>query len=210
MKRRLSESTFQGATVDSRKRREVAAAAAQLITEGGVTDYRVATEKAVRMLGYEGKSSFPDNHEVGIAVQERLALFHLPAQTLELRYLRESALELMRRLAQFSPLLRGPVHTGLANRFSSIELELIADDEKAVELFFLNNGVDYQLVTNKLERESPVILKYRFSFRNCPVLATVFMSAADRARSRKLSRNNEPPFDIKSLMAVLQQGQPCP
>jgi hypothetical protein len=50
----------------------------------------------------------------------------------------------MRRLEQFAPTLVGGVAAGWATTHSDIRLELVADDEKPVELALLNAGVSYR------------------------------------------------------------------
>lgn len=118
---------------------EIAHAAARLIAEEGMA-WGPAKIKALRELGLPARTPLPPSELVEDALREHLALFQADTQPAELRWLREEALRWMARLADFDPLLTGAVWRGVANRWSTIHLQLYADDAKAPEIALLNAG----------------------------------------------------------------------
>ncbi len=118
---------------------EVAQAAARLIAEEGMA-WGPAKLKALRELGLPPRTPLPPSELVEEALHEHLAIFQAETQPAELRWLREQALRWMARLAAFEPLLTGAVWRGTANRWSTIHLQLYADDPKAPEIALLNAG----------------------------------------------------------------------
>lgn len=125
-------------------RREIAAQAARLIAEGGLTDYGAAKRKAARQLGFREVDALPDNAEVEAAVRSYQELYQADEQRGRIESMRAAALELMQELAGFSPMISGGVWTGVATRGSRIDLDLFCDGEKPVEMFLLNRGLPYQ------------------------------------------------------------------
>lgn len=185
-------------------RRRIACVAAKLIAEEGLTDYQAAKMKAARSLGCDKKEALPDNREIEAAVREHLAIFQSDSQPRELRALREIASVVMRRLQPFSPQLLGPVLTGTANRFSSIELELIVGEEKALDLYFLNEHVVYEVVVHDSGNLRKQRRGYKFSFANVPIMASAFMSAAERAQHGLNGGTNNDRADLAGVRALLQ------
>jgi hypothetical protein len=129
---------------DRSVRCEIAYRAARLIAEDGLTDFAAAKQKAARQMGVSEKGVLPDNHEIEAALKTYQSLFQRDTQPQECRALREVALNVMGRLDRFSPWLVGSVLTGSANRFSQIELEIVAEDAKQLEMFFLNEGIPFE------------------------------------------------------------------
>jgi hypothetical protein len=118
---------------------EIAHTAARLIAEEGMA-WGPAKQKALRELGLPARTALPASELVEDALREHLALFQADTQPAELRWLREEALRWMGRLVEFGPLLTGAVWRGVANRWSTIHLQLYADDAKAPEIALLNAG----------------------------------------------------------------------
>ncbi len=128
-------------------RAEIAAAAARMIAEDGA-DYATAKRKAARLVLGNQKvrgDILPDNAQVEAEVREYQALFLGDVQPERLRQLRRLALELMERLAEFSPYLTGAVLNGTAGEHSDIHLHLFADNSKDVAVFLLNANIDYHV-----------------------------------------------------------------
>jgi hypothetical protein len=127
-------------------RREIAAAAARLVADGGL-DYAGAKRKAVRLL-LDGESvprgAMPDNDEVDEALREHLALFDAGHATRVAR-MRRVALALMRALADFRPHLTGAVWKGIVAEHAPIHLQLFHDDVKDVAIRLLDDGIEFEV-----------------------------------------------------------------
>lgn len=129
-----------------RNRARIAQAAARLIAEHGLNDWRVAKRKACRELGLPDHEALPGNEEVERALRDYNTLFQGAAQEASLRAQRLDALGWMERLAQWKPQLTGAVAAGWATEHSEVRLELEAEDAKSVELSLINAGIAYASV----------------------------------------------------------------
>lgn len=128
----------------SNLRREIAALAARMIAEDGISDYGFAKRKAARQLGALAADELPNNAEIEAEVRTYLAVFQ-DEEHLERQYvMRQAAVEVMRELDAFRPYLTGPVLEGTAGRYSEVEIDLFPESAKEVEIFFLNNNVAYE------------------------------------------------------------------
>ena len=190
-------------------RSEIAYLAARLIAEDGVTDFAAAKQKAARQLGVTDQASLPDNAEVDAALKSHQALFQRDSQPLECRALRQIAIEVMRGLDRFSPWLVGAVLTGSANRFSPIELEIVADDAKQLEMFFFNIGMPFDI---RIKRASQArrgdlltdISIYEISFKEIPILIAFYPNRAVRAAHHpggSLKHTRAQLADVEALLA---------
>ncbi len=128
----------------SNLRREIAALAARMIAEDGISDYGFAKRKAARQLGALAADELPNNAEIEAEVRTYLAVFQ-DEEHLERQYvMRSAAVAVMRELEPFRPYLTGPVLEGTAGRYSEVEIDLFPESAKEVEIFFLNNDVAYE------------------------------------------------------------------
>ncbi|MBS0355040.1 MAG: hypothetical protein JSR83_14220 [Proteobacteria bacterium] len=128
----------------SNLRREIAALAARMIAEDGISDYGFAKRKAARQLGALAADELPNNAEIEAEVRTYLAVFQ-DEEHLERQYImRQAAVDVMRELEAFRPYLTGPVLEGTAGRYSEVEIDLFPESAKEVEIFFLNNNVAYE------------------------------------------------------------------
>jgi len=132
-----------GAVSENRER--IAQVAARLILEHGITDWTHAKRKAARQLMLPEREALPGDDEVEIALAEHQELFGGDEHVASLRAQREEALVWMRRLAEFRPVLVGGVASGWAGEHNDIRLDLVADDQKAVELVLINHDVPYRV-----------------------------------------------------------------
>jgi hypothetical protein len=123
-------------------RSTIAAAAARLMAEDGISDYHHAKKKAARQLGLPDNVGFPDNAEVEAELRAYRELYQGDIHPEMLAAMRHSALELMELLTAFNPWLTGSVLDGTAGEHSSIDILLFADSAKEVEIFLLNRGID--------------------------------------------------------------------
>lgn len=116
----------------------------------GVDDFALAKRKAARQLGVPDTQQLPNNSEVEQALRTHLALYRSGTQGGLLHQLRTQALEIMRELACFEPLLSGSVLRGTATPYSDINLFLFADSQKDVELHLLNRGISFKTSEKRL------------------------------------------------------------
>ena len=139
-------------------RGRIASAAARLMAEDGITDYGLAKKKAVRQLGLPERSSMPDNAEVEAALRSYQALYQGDEHEDCLQVLRQTALEVMEQLADFSPYLTGSVLDGSAGRYADIDILIFADNAKEVEIYLLNRGMPFEHAEPPNERVEAVLV----------------------------------------------------
>ena len=117
---------------DQNLRLHIAYLAARMIAEDGVADYASAKQKAARQAGLSDARLLPDNAEIEEALREYQGLYQSEEQPARLRYLREVAVKVMRDFEEFRPVLVGSVLNGTAGVHSDVNLQLYADDAKAL------------------------------------------------------------------------------
>ena len=141
-------------------RERIAHLAARIIAEDGVDDFGYAKRKAARQAGAMDARAMPDNKEIEAALATYRQLYQRSEHGDVLRVLREQALTIMQSLERFSPYLTGTVLSGVAGRYSDIEIHLFADSAKEVEMYLLNQGMRYRpsqlkLLVNRVEKVVP-------------------------------------------------------
>lgn len=127
---------------------EIAATAARYIVDDGM-EFGSAKHQALKVLGLTGKVPLPSNDELEDAVFEHLELFAPPGQQDELRALRQLALTWMNKLSVYRPHLTGAVWRGFATARSDVFLQLFCDDSKSAEIELINQGLSYQVSTQR-------------------------------------------------------------
>ncbi|MFA5683394.1 MAG: hypothetical protein WCZ65_03405 [Lysobacteraceae bacterium] len=116
----------------ARLRQQVAAEAARLITEHGISDLAQARRKAAERLRIDLDSSqLPRPEEIQAALREHQRLFSAGAHEDHLRALRQAALEAMTALAAFDPRLVGEALDGTADAHTPLRLHLFSDEPEA-------------------------------------------------------------------------------
>ena len=157
-------------------RRQIAEEAALIVWDEGVADYNQARAKACERLGVSGGTrQMPRNTEVEAALLDWLALFATDEDRERLLFLRETALSVMRCLAEFEPRLVGSVLKGTAGPYSIIQLHLFSDDVEAVAIFLLNRRMRYRAITRRQaggRREG--VPGFAFDWDDVPVEVLVF------------------------------------
>jgi len=125
---------------------EIAAGAARLIAEDGL-DYATAKRKAAEdVLGNAGvRRALPDNGAIEHELRRYLQTFGRDEHAQRLLALRMFALELMERLSAFNPHVVGAVLNGTATAHSNIHLHLFTDSSKDVEVFLMDQGIDFEV-----------------------------------------------------------------
>lgn len=159
------------------RRIALAAEAARIIDQEGLTDFRSAKQKAIERLGLGRDSPLPNNVEIEAALAERHRIFHADTQPELLEALRLTALEAMGDLEPFQPRLVGDVLSGTATAHSGIDLHLFSDTAEAVgahldELGLAWRGADRRY---RLRRDaSETFPVCQFSLHDCEISASVF------------------------------------
>lgn len=168
----------------SNLRREIAALAARMIAEDGISDYGFAKRKAARQLGATSADELPNNAEIETEVRTYLTLFqddeHLERQQL----LRVAAAEVMRELEPFRPYLTGSVLEGTAGRYSEVDIDLFPESAKEVEIFFLNHNVDYEhREPRRTQPEAPEAILV-FDWGDVPIRLRIYSPEVERLHRR--------------------------
>ncbi|WP_028993675.1 hypothetical protein [Azonexus hydrophilus] len=141
----------------SSTRASIAAAAARLMAEDGISDFHHAKKKAARQLGLPEHVAFPDNAEVEAELRAYRSLYQGEQHAEMLQAMRQTALELLELLHAFNPFLTGSVLDGTAGEHSHIDILLFADSAKEVEIFLLNRGVDVSHVEPRSDKVEAVL-----------------------------------------------------
>ena len=139
------------------QRTRIASAAARLMAEDGIGDFTFAKRKAARSLGLPDTAHLPDNAEVEAELRTYQRLFHDEEQTARIAELRRKAVEMMAITQQFNPYLTGSVLDGSAGRYAEIDIQLFADSAKDVEIFLLNQQIDFEHSEPRTERAEAVL-----------------------------------------------------
>jgi len=107
-----------------RIRLRIAQEAARMMAEEGIHNHWAARRKAAVRLGVETTRNLPRAEEIDAALIDYHKLYRPSAQALHIARLRKLAIEAMRFLEAFSPLLVGAVWEGSAGKFSPVTLHL--------------------------------------------------------------------------------------
>jgi hypothetical protein len=125
-------------------RAQIAYLAARIMAEDGIEDYGLAKKKAARQAGVADARQLPGNDEIDEALKAYRDIYHADDHRERLSQLREIAVRAMTKLEAFNPHLVGAVLNGNAGKYAGIELQLFTDDAKAVEMFLIDRGVEYE------------------------------------------------------------------
>lgn len=131
-------------------RGRIAHLAARLMAEDGIEDYALAKRKAARQVGMPGTRDLPANEEIDAALKLYRQIHQPDTHRAQLRALRRTALQTMRKMSNFNPYLTGTVLNGNAGKYADINLQLFTENVKAVELFLINRGIPYRAAQTRL------------------------------------------------------------
>jgi hypothetical protein len=135
--------------VSSRARTLIAQSAARLILDHGIGSFREAKKKAARELSLPD-AALPGDDEVEAelftlqSIRGNIAPDATASPSEILSSKRRAALEWMRKLDRFAPLLTGSLAEGWGGEHQPIHLELAAEDAKSVEIALLNLEADFR------------------------------------------------------------------
>ena len=182
----------------SNLRREIAALAARMIAEDGISDYGFAKRKAARQLGAVNADELPNNAEIDAEVRT-----YLERQ----QVMRIAAAEVMRELDAFRPYLTGAVLEGTAGRYAEVEIDLFPESAKEVEIFFLNHAVNYEHREPRRNQPDAPEAILVFDWGDVPVKLRIYSPDVERLtrRSPHGARQMER-ARLATVEALIKQG----
>lgn len=139
------------------QRSRIASAAARLMAEDGINDFAFAKRKAAHSLGLPENAQMPDNFEVEAELRTYQRLFQDTEQNAIIAHLRQKTVEIMTIVQQFNPYLTGSVLDGTAGQYAEIDIQLFADSAKDVEIFLLNQKIDFEHSLPRTDRAEAVL-----------------------------------------------------
>lgn len=131
----------------------------------GQRNFRAAKQKAALRLGISTRMALPSNKEVEQALRDYLGFFGGEQLNRHLRMLRETAMNIMRKLDAYSPRLVGPVLEGTADNHSRVCLHLFSDPPEAIASDLSERGVIYRTEERRIRWHDG-------SHRQIPLLVT--------------------------------------
>ncbi len=191
----------------SNLRREIAALAARMIAEDGISDYGFAKRKAARQLGAVNADELPNNAEIDAEVRTYLAIFQDEEHLERQQVMRIAAAEVMRELDAFRPYLTGAVLEGTAGRYAEVEIDLFPESAKEVEIFFLNHGVAYEHREPRRNQPDAPEAILVFDWGDVPVKLRIYSPDVERLsrRSPHGARQMER-ARLATVEALIKQG----
>ena len=191
----------------SNLRREIAALAARMIAEDGISDYGFAKRKAARQLGAVNADELPNNAEIDAEVRTYLAVFQDEEHLERQQVMRIAAAEVMRELDAFRPYLTGAVLEGTAGRYAEVEIDLFPESAKEVEIFFLNHSVSYEHREPRRNQPDAPEAILVFEWGEVPVKLRIYSPDAERLSRR--SPHGARQMDrarLATVEALIKQG----
>lgn len=191
----------------SNLRREIAALAARMIAEDGISDYGFAKRKAARQLGAVNADELPNNAEIDAEVRTYLSVFQDEEHLERQQFMRVAAAEVMRELEAFRPYLTGAVLEGTAGRYAEVEIDLFPESAKEVEIFFLNHSVSYEHREPRRNQPDAPEAILVFDWGEVPVKLRIYSPDAERLSRR--SPHGARQMDrarLATVEALIKQG----
>ncbi len=192
-------------------RLRLAQEAAQILLQNGSRDYYSAKRKAALHLGAADTRNMPSNSEIESALQEYQRIFRADTQPLELRRLREAALQAMQFFRDFNPRLVGSVLRGTADEHSVVTLHVVAAAVEDIDLFLLQYKIPFDMAEKRVRFQADLIQilpVYRFMAEDVPIEMVIFPQ--DGPRQPPLSPLDNKPMqraDIQALEKLVQAEQ---
>jgi len=192
----------------SQQRARIAGVAARLISENGIADYALAKRKAAQSLGLPEDTELPENGEVETELHSFHRLFHDKEQATTLTHLRQKACEIMAFVQRFVPYLTGAVLDGTAGRYAEIDIQLYTDSAKDVEIFLLNQKIDYAHATPRSDRAEAVLTIHS---EGIPINLIVYPSREERVTHRSRDGRVRPRARLEAVnKLVLAAAEEAP
>lgn len=168
---------------DRQMRQRIALEAGRIMAESGTQDFSGAKRKAALRLGAPETRNLPSNTEIEQALMEYQRLFRADSQPQRLRELRETALQAMKLLESFAPLLVGPVLQGTADAHTGVTLHVFTDTPEDINLFLIDHSIPAQVGERRLRMGAESFVQYpayHFMAGDVPVELVVFPVVGQR------------------------------
>lgn len=123
------------------------------MAEEGVLDHQSAKTKAIERLGLPENAARPDNREIEFALIEHLQLFEAKELGVRRKHWRQTALEAMKLLRDFSPQLIGAALSGTVTRFSRVQL-LVATSPESIAILLHDHEIPFDQAQRRLRRST--------------------------------------------------------
>ncbi len=183
----------------------IAQRAAQLLCRHQQSDPKQACQQATHELGLSKKEAQPSPAEIDAAIADYRQLLS-PNYDIDLQNLRQKSLALLDFFKQFQPYLVGSVLKGSASKHSDINLLIFSDDPKAIEIFLLNQQIDYSCRERKTQYRQTDAPAIAFWFDNTQVHLQVLPSTARHQSTKKNDRAN---YEQLKLLIVINKQTDC-
>jgi hypothetical protein len=128
----------------ARIRLQIAQEAARILAQEGIHDLATAKRKAASRLGINETAGLPRNEEIEAALLEHHRLFRAETQPRHIERLRRLALEAMRFLADFSPVLTGGVWDGTGGEHAPIHLHVFTDSPEDLMQKLMSRDIPFE------------------------------------------------------------------
>ena len=185
----------------------IASAAARLIAESGISDYSIAKRKAAHSLGLPEGTNLPENAEVEVELRTYQRLFQGDEHVERIDTLRHKACEIMEILQKFTPYLTGSVLDGTAGRYAEIDIQLFTDSAKDVEIFLLNQRIEFEHSTPRSDRAEAVLT---LNDDGAVINLIVYPRIEERVVLKTRDGRPRQRVRIEALKKLLAESQPTP
>ena len=187
-------------------RSQVASTAARLMAQDGLTDYAVAKKKAARQLGLHEHVALPDDSEVAAELRLYQALYQHDEHPGLLRSLRETARDVMLILDRYRPYLTGSVLDGTAGEHAEVDLQIFADSAKEVEIFLLDQGIEFEHATPRNDKAEAVLV---LSTEVADVNLIIYPSQVERISFKYRDGRPRERIRLPALETLLRESMPA-
>ncbi|HUS23678.1 MAG TPA: hypothetical protein VM369_01915 [Candidatus Binatia bacterium] len=119
--------------------------AARIVCEDGLSDYRLAKQKAAERLGLGWGAPMPSNADLQEAVLQYQRIFGGRAYAERLALMRRTAVQAMRLLKDFTPRLVGAVASGATTDGHAVQLHCFADKPEMIDLLLDSKGIAFEV-----------------------------------------------------------------
>ena len=187
-------------------RREIAALAARMMAEDGISDFGFAKRKAAKQLGASVSESLPTNAEIEAELRTWQALYQDDEQADRVLVMRTAAVEIMQLLADFRPYLTGGALDGTAGRYSELEIELYPESAKEVEIFFLNEDLAYEHREPRRPAPGTPEVVLSLDWDDIPVRLSIYDCGAER-NGRRPHQDRARLAQVEALLSKLTPAE---